>query len=267
MKRIIFGALIFMFAATGCLQVDTKVYINRDGSGIIEETVLIKDEVLDMMKQFFLAFDTTQTEDFNFFKEEELISKASKYGEGVSYLSSEKLKEDKFEGVKARYSFNDISKVNLSLIADDQLPALTDEPTEKSDSEILKFVLDKSPSQTNLKIFLPNMEEEQSEESAVEEIDDSTFNENFERTKEMFSDMKISLRIIPNEKIKQTDADYVDDNQITLMEMNLNSLIEKPELFKDLSNNKIKSLDEFRKAVKDIEGFRIESKDVINISF
>lgn len=267
MKRIIFGALVFLFVATGCLQVDTKVYINRDGSGIIEETVLIKDEVLDMMKQFFLAFDTTQTEDFNFFKEEELISKASKYGEGVSYLSSEKLKEDNFEGVKARYSFNDISKVNLSLIADDQLPALTDEPTEKSDSEILKFVLDKSPSQTNLKIFLPNMEEEQSEESTVEEIDDSTFNENFERTKEMFSDMKISLRIIPNEKIKQTDADYVDDNQITLMEMNLNSLIEKPELFKDLSNNKIKSLDEFRKAVKDIEGFRIESKDVINISF
>lgn len=267
MKKIMFGALIFLFVTTGCLQVDTKVFVNKDGSGIIEENVMMKNEVLEMMKQFIMAFDSTQAEEFNFFKEEELISKASQYGEGVTYLSSEKLKSEDFEGVKVRYLFQDISKINLSLVADDQLPSLTDESTPKDESELLKFVLDKTPAQTNLKVFLPSMKNEQDENIAEEEIDDSTANENFEKVKEMFTDMKISLRIIPAEKIKQTDAEFVDNNQVTLIEMNLNSLINNPELFKDLSGNKIKSLDEFRKAVKDLEGFKIESKNEINISF
>lgn len=267
MKKILFGALMILFVTTGCLQVDTKVFVNKDGSGIIEENVLIKNEVLEMIKQFATAFDSTQAEEFNFFKEDELISKASKYGEGVTYLSSEKLKSGDFEGVKVRCSFQDISKINLSLVADDQMPSLTDESTPKDESELLKFVLDKTSTQTNLKIFLPSMKNDQDENIAEEEIDDSTANENFEKVKEMFTDMKISLRIIPAEKIKQTNADFVDDNQVTIIEMNLNSLINNPELFKDLSGNKIKSLDEFRKAVKDLEGFKIESKNEINISF
>lgn len=264
MKKIIFGAAVILFVTTGCLQVDTKVFVNKDGSGIIEENVLIKNEVLEMMKQFVMAFDSTKAEEFNFFKEEELISKASQYGEGVTFLSSEKLKSENFEGVRARYSFQDISKVNLSLVADDQLPALTEESTPKDESELLKFVLDKTSAQTNLKIFLPSMK---NEDIAEEEVDDSTSNENFEKVKEIFADMKVSLRIIPSGNIKQTNADFVDDNQVTLIEMNLNSLINNPDLFKDLSGNKIKSLDEFRKAVKDLEGFKIESKNEINISF
>ncbi|WP_337866721.1 hypothetical protein [Ignavibacterium sp.] len=267
MKKIIFGAAVILFVTTGCLQVDTKVFVNKDGSGIIEENVLIKNEVLEMMKQFVMAFDSTKAEEFNFFQEEELISKASQYGEGVTFLSSEKLKSENFEGVRARYSFQDISKVNLSLVADDQLPALTEESAPKDESELLKFVLDKTSAQTNLKIFLPSMKNEQNEDIAEEDVDDSTSNENFEKVKEIFADMKVSLRIIPSENIKQTNADFVDDNQVTLIEMNLNSLINNPDLFKDLSGNKIKSLDEFRKAVKDLEGFKIESKNEIKISF
>jgi len=267
MKRIIISAVVFLFAATGCLQVETNVFVNKDGSGIIEEKVLIRKDVIDMMKQFVLAFDSTQTGDFNFFKEEDLISKAGSYGEGVSYLSSEKLLNDNFEGVKVRYSFNDISKINVNLISDDQLPSLSDEPGQKRENEILKFVLNKNASQTNLKIFLPNMEEDPNEENAVEEMNDSTFNENYEKTKELFSDMKMSLRIIPDGKINHTDADFVEDNQVVVIEMDFNSLIKNRELFRNLVNNKIKSLDEFRKAIKATDGVKIESKNSINISF
>ncbi|MEJ5263331.1 MAG: hypothetical protein WHT45_11660, partial [Ignavibacterium sp.] len=100
MKKTVFGALMILFVTTGCLQVDTKVFVNKDGSGIIEENVLIKNEVLEMMKQFVMAFDSTEAEEFNFFKEEELISKASQYGEGVSFISREKVKSNGYEGAK-----------------------------------------------------------------------------------------------------------------------------------------------------------------------
>ena len=268
MKKIFRGAVIIFFAffLSGCLQVETNVFVNKDGSGILEETVLFKDEVIDMMKQFVMAIDTSQTQEFNLFKEEEWISKASKYGEGVSYISSEKLKSDGFEGVKVRYAFKDITKLKLNLVSDEAVPSLGEEESEKNESELLKFVIEKSQTLTNLKVFLPSMKND-SDEVTNQEVNDSTFNDEFEKAKEMFADMKLVVKVIPSEKIKQTDADFIEGNQITLIEMNMNSILEKPELFKELSGNKVKSLDEFRKLVNNLEGFKVESKNEILITF
>ncbi|MCK7525813.1 MAG: hypothetical protein MZV64_53495 [Ignavibacteriales bacterium] len=44
-----------------------------------------------MMKEFAMAFDSTKTEEFNMFNETELKDKASNYGEGVEYVSGEKI--------------------------------------------------------------------------------------------------------------------------------------------------------------------------------
>lgn len=269
MKKIFQGAVFILFTIflSGCLQVETNVYVNKDGSGTIEETVLFKDEVIDMMKQFIMAFDTTQTEEFNLIKEEELISKASKYGEGVSYVSSEKLKSNGFEGAKVVYAFNDITKLNLSLISDDAVPSLGEDESTPTENEQIKFVLDKSSLQTKLKIILPSMKMDSEDETLNQEVNESTFNDEFEKAKEMFTDMKMLLRIIPTDKIIQTDADFFQDNKVTLMEMNMNSLLYKPELFKELSGNKVKSLDEFRELIKNVEGFKVESKNEILVTF
>ena len=78
-KYLALGAIFFTFL-NGCLQVDTKVNLNSDGSGTIEETVVMKSEVINMMKEFAMAFDSTKSEEFNMFNEEELKNKASNYG-------------------------------------------------------------------------------------------------------------------------------------------------------------------------------------------
>lgn len=253
---------------SGCLQIETKVYVNDDGSGVLEETVLFKDEVVEMMKQFVMAFDSTQSQEFNLFKEEELITKAKKYGEGVAYSSSERLKMDGFEGVKAKYTFTDISKLNLSLIADDAaVPIAEEEDAQKNSEEILKFSFSKSNNLANLKIYLPSMKRELGESLTNEEVNDSTFNEEFEKARQMFADMKMILKIVPAKQIKQTNADFINNNEITLLEMNLNSLLDKPDLFRELSGNNVKDLDDFRNLTKNIDGFRIESKNEILVSF
>lgn len=79
--------------------------------------------------------------------------------------------------------------------------------------------------------------------------------------------MRMTLKVIPSKKIIQTDADFINDNQITLMELNINALLDKPDLFRELSGNKIKSLDEFRQLTKNIEGIKIESKNLVQIHF
>lgn len=266
--RKIFITPIIMFLAlsfSGCLQLETKIYVNKDGSGTLEETVLFKDEVIEMMKQFMMVIDSTKSEEIDFFKEEELTTKASQYGEGVSFISREKVKSNGYEGAKIKYNFADISKLNLNLFSDEAVPGVNTADTPKNPEETLKFVFAKDNSLSNLKIFIPGMIEP--EEEIQQEVNDSTFNEEFEKAKEMFADMKVSFRIIPSEKIKQTDADFIDDNEVTLLEINMNGLLNKPELFRELSGNKINSLDEFRNLIKNVEGFRIESKNEVQISF
>lgn len=269
MKKVIliFFVFILSFFLSACLQVDTTVFVNDDGSGSLEETIMFSEEVVEMMKQFITAFDSTKSEEFNLFKEEELIAKAQKFGQGVSYISSERLKSNGFEGVKVKYAFNDISKLNLSLIADEQLPGFEETEKEKTPDEVLNFDFRRNDGKANLKIFLPSLKQEIDEEQNAEVVSDSTFQEEFEKAKQMFSDMRMTLKIIPSKKILQTDADFIKDNQVTLIELNMKSLLEKPDLFRELSDNKVKSLDEFRKLTREIEGIKIESKNLIQIIF
>lgn len=267
MKKFFISQIIILLVIflSGCLQIETNIYVNKDGSGTLEETVLFKDEVIEMMKQFMMAFDSTQSEEIDFFKEEELITKASQYGEGVSFASKEVLKSNGYEGAKIKYIFTDISKLKLNLFSDEAVPGVNTAETPKNPEETLKFVFSSDNSESNLKILIPSMVEQ--EQETQEEVNDSTFNAEFEKAKEMFADMKVSFRIIPSERIKQTDADFYNDNKVTLLEINMNGLLNKPELFRELSDNKVKSLDEFRALIKNVEGFQIESKNEVLIIF
>ena len=64
MKHIkyLFVGIIFSIFLTGCLQVNTTVNLNKDGSGTIEEIFVMKTEVINMMKEFAMAFDSTKSE-------------------------------------------------------------------------------------------------------------------------------------------------------------------------------------------------------------
>ena len=109
MKKLFASLTIFFVALViaGCVDVETKIKVNKDGSGTIEETMLMSSEMVEMMKQFMSGFatDSTNTQEFNLYNEEDLKNKASDYGEGVVFLSGKELKKDGREGYTAIYSF------------------------------------------------------------------------------------------------------------------------------------------------------------------
>ncbi|RPI63373.1 MAG: hypothetical protein EHM44_05145, partial [Ignavibacteriales bacterium] len=120
-KFLIVGIVFSMFLS-GCLQVNTTVNLNKDGSGTIEEVFVMKTEVINMMKEFAMAFDSTKSEGFEIFNETELREKAAKFGEGVTYVSGEVVKKDNYEGYKVIYSFKDINKLKLNPSPEDKVP-------------------------------------------------------------------------------------------------------------------------------------------------
>jgi hypothetical protein len=135
MKRnktlFIFPLLMLLFV--GCLQVETTLKVNKDGSGIISEKVLFSKTFVNMMKDFAQAFqDSASTEEFSMYQEEEIINNAQDYGENVVYVSHDKIDTENWEGYLATYSFDDITKIKISPDPDSKVD-IGEEATENEE--------------------------------------------------------------------------------------------------------------------------------------
>lgn len=270
-KILLLGIFATMFFS-GCLQVDTKVNLNQDGSGTIEETVVIKSSVIEMMKDFAMSFDSTKSEEFEIFKEDELKSKAKNYGEGVKYVSGEKVKIKGFEGFKVIYSFADINKVKINPSPDDKVP-FGDELQSQEEipaKDYLKFNF-KEGNPSTLVINFPKPEEDQeleSEDDTTTEEEDSLSNSaNLDKLVEMFDGMKMTLSIDFSKNIEETDASYVDGSKITLMQMDFSELIKHKDILLNLEKKKPETMEEMKEIIGNIPGIKLETKEKVTIKF
>lgn len=275
MKKIKYLSLgiIFSIFLTGCLQVDTKVNLNKDGSGTIEETVLMKDAVIQMFKEFAVMFDSTKGEDFQMFKEDELKTKASNYGEGVDYVSGEKFSIEGYEGYKVIYSFKDINKIKLSPNPDDKIPFGEENMgaemnEEKAVDDYLKFNFAKGNPSTLIIDFPKPQAEVDSVIKETEAVQDSAFNEDMnDKLSEMFSGLKMNLTINFSDDIDETDASFVNGNEVTVLQVDFSEILKHKDVMTKLQKSKPETMEQFKEAVGDIKGIKIEFKDKITIKF
>ena len=269
--KLVLAVFVILSLFTGCLQVDTKVNLNKDGSGTIEETVLMKSEFINMMKEFFAAFDSTKSEDFNMFNEEELKTKVSDYGEDVKYISGEKYSIQGYEGFKALYSFKDINKIKLDPSPEDKVP-FGDEIEESEETpavdDFLRFKFLKGNPST-LEVEFPKPQGEKSENTGeTTEYEDSTFNnEGMEKLNEMFNGLKFSMILNFNDGIDETDASFVENNTVTLLQVDFTEIMKNKDVMKNLERKKPETMEAFKEAVGDLKGIKIEFKDKITIKF
>lgn len=272
MKQIknLFVGIIFSIFLTGCLQVNTTVNLNKDGSGTIEEIFVMKTEVINMMKEFAMAFDSTESEEFKIFNETELKEKAAKFGEGVTYVSGELLKKDNYEGYKVIYSFKDINKLKLNPSPEDKVPMGNDlgEVEEETVDDLLKFNFKKGNPSTLVIDFPKPQIEDKLETEETTEFEDSTFSQEAEQKMiEMFDGMKMALYFNFKDGINETDASFVNGSEVTLMEVDFSEIIKNKEVFKNFQNVKPETMEEFKKVVGDIKGIKIEFKEQVTIKF
>jgi hypothetical protein len=262
--------IAFSMFLSGCLQVNTTVNLNNDGSGTIEEVFVMKTEVINMMKEFAMAFDSTKSEGFEIFNENELREKAAKFGEGVTYVSGELVKKDNYEGYKVIYSFKDINKIKLNPSPEDKVPMGNDlgEVEEESVDDLLKFNFKKgNPSTLVIDFPKPQMEDKLETEETTE-FEDSTFSQEAEQKMiEMFDGMKMALYFNFKDGIDETDASFVNGSEVTLMEVDFSEIIKNKEVFKKFQGVKPETMDEFKEVVGDLEGIKIEFKEQITIKF
>ncbi len=275
MKNLfIFSFAILLLVFSGCIEVKTVINVNDDGSGTIEETIIMSDKVIEMVKGFSAAFtsDSTQQPEFDIFDEKNLMERAGSFGSGVVYLSGEKIQEGNKEGFKALYSFRNLNEISLSKIPQNQIPLGIAESVAKDFT--FKFIKG-SPSE--IIILMPSLEDslrnegetDSAEYSSADSLNgesdgDSTFTE---EALELMKDLQISLALITEGSIVETNAAYVDGSEITLFEFDFNKLLNNKENLQELMKLQSHDPAQIKEIIKNIPGIKIETAREISVKF
>ena len=270
--------LIIIVYLTGCIDVHYKMNLNSDGSGTIEETVYMNAAMVQMIKGFMaMSDDSTQQEEFSLLDEVELRNEAIEMGEGVKYISGEKLEDDGREGYRAVYEFKDVNKIKMDQDVSDKAPSMSGGDEETTEDDITFQFTKGNPA--TLIIFMPEEKEEDQYSDDTEESEEFEESEDYEsedveedqewndEMKVMMKDFSILIQIEVEGDISETNATHIDGSTITLLEMSLDELLENPEQLKKLKNLDEASYENTKDLLKDIPGIKFEINEKVKVVF
>jgi hypothetical protein len=295
MKRfaVIILSCLALITLNGCIQVETMVKVKPDGSGVIEETFLMKKDFVSQMKKMMEEMaegmnqmmtegenggETPQAHPpaptFEIFDEAKLKDKAGDKGEGVTYLEGSKIMTDDYEGYRAVYAFKDINTIRINQNPGEKVPsgpqpAGPDENGAKKEYVVFVFtggspaeLIIKSPGRT-VDREPGDVPEDKTPAPENEKASDSMM----AQMKEMFRGMKIAFTVEVEGDIVETNATHREGSKVTVVELDFGKLIEMPEQFRQFSQAKPETVEESKLLMQKIPGMKVDLNDEIRIRF
>jgi len=251
--------------ATGCIRSATLITLKPDGSGTIEQTVRMNAAGL---KSMLGGFGGQPGQGAPGPTEADLKNNAAKFGEGVTYVSSEPLKaDDGFEGSKTKFAFTDITKLRVN--QNPQLSAGSGSGLSvnaKSDDPVT-FALAKEAGLSTLTVTFHDKPKATAPTTPPggPDMDNPQMRE---MMKSMFKGFKVGIDLEVVGKIVKTNADYVQGSRVTLLEMELDGLLANEAKLKEVQKalGPNASVAELKPYLKDIKGLKVNDP-VVTISF
>ena len=260
--RIILSACAALFCLTGCLQIEKVVKVNADGSGTVEETLMLSKASLAQMKQMTGGLggqNADPAKEFKLLDEAKLKGEVGKMGEGVTFVSATPISNAQGEGFKAIYAFTDINKLKIDQNPSGSMPSGGGMKEEKKEPVAFKFTKGK-PAELVVTMPQPEFKPKKEQPPGMEDMA-------MQMMQQIFKDMKITLAVEVAGGIKETNAEYKDGSRVTLMEMDMNKVLADPEKFKALAKANPQSLQETKTLMKGINGVKIETAPEVKIKF
>lgn len=274
--RILKLAMCTLLAAwtTACISVDSVVKVKADGSGTIEQTMLINSSAMGMMSMMGGgqgqdgAGATPKLDPNTIFSADKLKSEAANLGEGVTFVSSSPVTSGEMKGVKAIYAFKDFNTLKVTTA----MPDLQDGSTElKGKGEPLPLVMTKKGTTSLITMdMLGKLKEGEAKAAAPKKADGQP-----EMPKEMmamlapmFKDMRVAISLEPQGQLVRTNATHVQGQRITLFDVAFGEIFADPtglEKLEKLGNNP--SMTEIRTALKGMKGIKINEVEKLEIEF
>jgi hypothetical protein len=255
---------------TGCLRSSTVIKVKADGSGTVEQTMLMN---LAFMKGMFSGMGQgggQPTQAPGMINEADMRRMAERMGEGVTFVSATPVKApDGFEGSTAVYSFTDISKLRV-----DQDPNLSGSnagglSTPPKTNNPVTFAMAKgTDGSSTLTVTLHDKPKSADAPTAPQGGPDMDNPQMLEMMKTMFKGFKVGIDIEVAGKILKTNADHVAGSRVTLLEMDMEALLQDEGKLKQVQKmlGPDASVSELKPYLKDVKGLKVNDP-VVTIAF
>ncbi len=270
---VIAGLLVSMLA--GCFDVETVVRVRPDGSGVVEERMLMGGELIAMAKQM-QAMSGEQGQTNTLYKREELEERATAMGSGVSLVSVEPLVDEEREGYKAVFAFPDVNKLKLNQNPGDKAPSgagMQSQGAQKQE-EPITFTFKPGPT-PELVVHSPGVKPGEgggkpssgSAGKGASAQDEAAAQMAMAMMKEMFKDLRISMAVEVEGRIIETNATFQEGSRVTLMEMDFGKLLANAEKFEEFAKSSPETLADAKAIMQDLEGIKAELNPEVSIRF
>jgi len=262
MKKTIItlASAIVAMALSSCFQHEMTITLNKDGSGTVVEETRMSAQMLATLTQIAAGFGAAEGEaedpTADLLSENKAKDRAKELGEGVTIEKIEPVEKNGSKGARVTYAFNDINKLNVD-VGSGMKSMAEDGGQEKKESPIGFSYKD-----GKLTIRMPEPEKENGE-AAAGELDE----QGMAMMKGMFSDMKMSMKLVIAPGIAETNATHRDGDTITLMSIDFGKLVDNPESLKKLAATQHEQDPAARMAVlKGIDGAQVEAQSEVTVT-
>ncbi len=251
------GAAAVTLLLSSCFELGAVLVINKDGSGVVEETMLMSAQMKAMMASAPKGADGEGGASMSLLTtKEKSAEKAKKMGEGVTVKSYEEIKSpDGREGVKIVYAFKDVN--TLKYEPGDMKEEKKDQAFAFSDGTLT------ITQKHEKKEAKPEAKDDAAPKPTAEQME-----QQMAMMKPMMAGMKMSFKVKAADGIASTDATNVDGNTVTLMDINFDKVLATPDGMKKFAataDNKDMSPADAAEALKGVDGVKIEAKEIVTV--
>ncbi len=277
----------------GCLDMEKVVHVKPDGSGFVEERMLMKREAIAMMQGMAtMASQPGGGGGFKLLDRDRLAAEAAGMGAGVTLTSVEALSTPAGEGYVARFAFTDINQLTLdqnpnqpgsgdaaqasppghasAADIDDGGAAAHEAPARKK--EAIRFEFHKGD-QPVLVIRSPKDAEAPTgdattADAASEPLPDGPEGQMaLQMMQQMFKGMHVAVNVEVEGEIIETNAGFRQGSRVTLMDIQFDQVLADPERFKRLASAQPEGIEQVKALMKDLPGVKVELNDPVEIRF
>lgn len=248
--------------ASGCINSASVIRVKPDGSGTIEQTLLVNLAAVKGLMGGMGAAAGKEAASGPVLNEAEFKRTAERMG--VRPVSLTPVKQGNFEGQKAIYAFDDISKIRV-----DQDPQVSGATSKFSSSGAstnpIRFGFSRTGGTSTLTITVDEKVASDASAKAQQAPSLDTIDPTMmQMLKTMFDGFHVVIDLEVDGKIVKTNADYVSGSKITLLEVDMAGVLASQDKLGALQS-KIKpgvSLSELRPYLKDIQGVKVNHPTV-----
>lgn len=275
MNRGLVSTALALLAMPGCISQTTLIRVKPDGSGTLTQTVAMRVEMADGMRDMSRGFEqgrsnqTPAKRPQELFPESRARALAAELGKGVTFVSSEPIKSRDVEGQKAVYAFQDIEA--LRVVQEPNPPGLAGIPLaelarDTGLREPLTFRFDRRSDGSSVvtAVFPPPVGASERDFSEGGGEGESAPSGPLATQTRMLKGLRVVVILEVEGKVLRSSSRYVQGSSVTLTDVDFDLLLADAKRLWQLRG--MQDLETAKIVLKDIKGMKVHL-DPVTVEF